>query len=401
MSFRELRNFTVYLRYLGYPKHISKDQFQNPDFQSVATILKWLLERLDPNADLHLDLETPSERVEFVQNAAKIAWDAGEIRLNLRNLYSADRYAVKELLKIAHVLYRAVQLTQQPIHMHLDPMQSSDQSSLRSSRNLGTALVTNGARLHELLGEESKNRPARNAVVSFLDEMAYNLESNEPQKRIEQAVMRQIENFSHDVERLKMQIQSCEVDEKNLQKKLSRKTQEFERANKQLQNLKAMEHAKKLPFMAEKMELEAELKELTSVYIQTYRNLSWLDAEVANYREKELLEKAEADRRLKRMQKKMREEQRRLLKGDHTVDLEPAFGEEESSSSENSELNPGKGRTQNRPSSRRMNFREMSSDEESLAGHRARLSENDSEGSELEDMPEEDDFDFDSAESNF
>merc|ERR1711908_248341 len=107
---------------------------------------------------------------------------------------------------------------------------------------------------------------------------------------------------------------------------------------------------------------------------------------------------AEADRRLKRMQKRIREEQRRLLKGDHEDDLDLDQGVEETSSSEVSDDNPGERRSVNRPSSRRgagMRFRDVSSSEESLAGHRARLSENDS------DSNLDDEFEFDSADSNF
>merc|ERR1712176_1383907 len=134
-----------------------------------------LLERLDSNSDLHYDVETSQDRVEFLQSAAQIAWHAAEIRLNLRNLYKADRYAVKELLKIAHVLYKAVQLTKEPMCADLGLMRSGDLEVLRSSRHLGTKLVTNGARLHEVLGEEAKHHPAREKVIQLLDELAYNI----------------------------------------------------------------------------------------------------------------------------------------------------------------------------------------------------------------------------------
>jgi len=412
MSYRELRNFSIYLRFLGYPHPITQDQFQHPDFPSISKLLHWLLDRLDSNSDLHYDVETSQDRVEFLQSAAQIAWHAAEIRLNLRNLYKADRYAVKELLKIAHVLYKAVQLTKEPMCADLGLMRSGDLEVLRSSRHLGTKLVTNGARLHEVLGEETKHHPAREEVIQFLDELAYNIESNEPQKKIETKVQEQLESCSRDAERLKLQIQSCQVDEKNLQKKLSRKNQEFERANKQLQNLKAMEHAKKLPFMAEKQELEEELREITSIYIETYRNLSWLDSEVAGYREKQLVEKAEADRRLKRMQRRLREEQRMLLKGEDAGELGPMFGADDDDDSSSADEVSGEeihrmnaNQSGHRPTSRRGgigNFPdedENSMSEDSLAGRRARLSA--SVSPEMGEEEFESGEEFESADSDF
>jgi len=360
MSYRELRNFSIYLQSLGYPSYVSTSKFRTPNFPLVAQILKWLLQRLDPSAELSLDFEIKEDRVEFLQQSHQIAWSFG-INLNLRKLYKADGYAVKELLKISKLLFESVLLTKKDCSRP-DFSLHSDLDLLRNSRNLGSQLVQTGAKVHEKLGEEIQNRSARNVAVKFLDELAYNLESNEPQRKIEQSIVNQIDNAAQDIERFSRQIKTLQRDEKNLTKNLSRKQSELERTKKQLDNLKTME----LPFMAEQKILEQELQQVYITYIETYRSLSWLDGEMQKYREKELLKKAEADRQLKRMQKRLREEQRMQDRG-AADDLDHLFqegvSEESSSGSAGSDLiNEEDTRRQkskrrrkraNRPSSRR------------------------------------------------
>jgi len=336
MSFRELRNFSIYLQTLGYPRHVSIESFRTPNFSLVSNILSWLLNRLEPSTTIISNLNTPEDRVEFLHQAWQITWQCTGININLRKLYNADGYAVKEMLKIASLLYKAVQLTKEEITTP-DFLVGSEMDSFRDCRGLGSQLVQIGSKVHENMGLEIQNRAAREIAVKFLDELAYNLESNEPQQKIERSIVTQINNASEDIDRLQKQIQNFEKDEKNLSKKLLRKTAELERVKKQLQNLKQME----LPFMAEQNQLEEELRHIYESYIETYRSLSWLDNEVLVYRETELLKKTEADRQLKRMQKRLREEQRRQDRG-ATDDLDNLLFQDDisESSSEESEEQP-------------------------------------------------------------
>uniref|UniRef100_A0A8D0FB67 Clusterin-associated protein 1 n=1 Tax=Strix occidentalis caurina TaxID=311401 RepID=A0A8D0FB67_STROC len=48
MSFRDLRNFTEMMRALGYPRLISMENFQTPNFMLVSEVLLWLVKRLHP-----------------------------------------------------------------------------------------------------------------------------------------------------------------------------------------------------------------------------------------------------------------------------------------------------------------------------------------------------------------
>ena len=66
MSYRELRNFCEVMRALGYPRIISMENFKTPNFELVADILYWLVNRFDQDFGLADDIEDERDRVKFV-----------------------------------------------------------------------------------------------------------------------------------------------------------------------------------------------------------------------------------------------------------------------------------------------------------------------------------------------
>ena len=109
MSFRELRQFTEILRALGYKRTVSMDNFRTPNFELVADILSWLLKRYDPQCDLPEAFTHDQGRIQLMKQAQIIMLSKGRIKINAKRMYQADGYAVKELLKIASVLYSSMQ----------------------------------------------------------------------------------------------------------------------------------------------------------------------------------------------------------------------------------------------------------------------------------------------------
>ena len=109
MSFRELRQFTEMLRALGYKRTVSMDNFRTPNFELVADILSWLLKRYDPQCDLPETFTYDQDRIQLMKQAQTIMLSKGRIKINPKRMYQADGYAVKELLKIASVLYSSMQ----------------------------------------------------------------------------------------------------------------------------------------------------------------------------------------------------------------------------------------------------------------------------------------------------
>lgn len=67
MSYRDMRSFTEMMRSLGFPRLISMENFRTPNFPLVVEVLKWLVKRYDPNADLPADVDTEQDRVIFIK----------------------------------------------------------------------------------------------------------------------------------------------------------------------------------------------------------------------------------------------------------------------------------------------------------------------------------------------
>lgn len=59
------------MRVLGYPRLISIENFQNPNFCLVAEILVWLVYRFDPVASISTDYDTEEQRVALVRSIAE------------------------------------------------------------------------------------------------------------------------------------------------------------------------------------------------------------------------------------------------------------------------------------------------------------------------------------------
>ncbi len=82
------------------------ENFRTPNFPLVAETLYWLVLRYDPSAKVPEDIDTEAHRVAFLTAAAGAVAAKARVALKTKNLYAADGRAVKELLKIAKVLYR-------------------------------------------------------------------------------------------------------------------------------------------------------------------------------------------------------------------------------------------------------------------------------------------------------
>ena len=62
--------------------------------------------RYDPEIHVSDEIDTEDDRVEFLTSVAQAMATKAKIKLNTKRLYAADGRAVKELLKVAEMLYR-------------------------------------------------------------------------------------------------------------------------------------------------------------------------------------------------------------------------------------------------------------------------------------------------------
>ncbi|XP_018370011.1 PREDICTED: clusterin-associated protein 1 [Trachymyrmex cornetzi] len=269
MSYRDLRNFTEMMRVLGYPRLISLANFRMPNFPLVAEIIVWLVKRFDPDVDIFSDHDIEEQRVTLIRSVAEFMALKTNVKLNTKKLYQADGYAVKEMLKIATLLYDAqnssnTEQNQSSSNQNAVNFDISDKiNELKTTRQLASQLTINGAALFDLLGREVELREIRNTKI------ARQFDTSE----IEVALKDVIENTRKEISETKKQIDNVKDTEQNLDARIERRKTELDRNQKRLHTLKKVRPA----FMEEFEKLEIEFRALYDDYLQKFRYLAYLE----------------------------------------------------------------------------------------------------------------------------
>ncbi|KAM6156019.1 clusterin-associated protein 1 isoform 2-T2 [Rhynchocyon petersi] len=327
MSFRDLRNFTEMMRALGYPRHISMENFRSPNFELVSEVLLWLVKRYEPQTDIPSDVETEQDRVFFIKAIAQFMATKAHIKLNTKKLYQADGYAVKELLKITSVLYNAMKTKsvqssatgEEDINKFKFDL-GSKIADLKAARQLASEITSKGASLYDLLGREVELRELRTEAI------ARPLEINETEK-----VMRiAIKEILAQVQKTKDLLNNVASDEANLEAKIEKRKLELERNRKRLQTLQSIRPA----FMDEYEKIEEELQKQYDTYLEKFRNLTYLEQQLEDHHRTEQERFEEAENTLRLMQSKLKEEEKRLLKSGSNDDSDIDIQDDDESDSE-------------------------------------------------------------------
>ncbi|KAK2870389.1 hypothetical protein Q8A67_024781 [Cirrhinus molitorella] len=328
MSFRDLRNFTEMMRALGYPRLISMENFRSPNFPLVAEILIWLVKRYEPQMEIPSDVGTESDRVFFIKAVAQFMATKAHVKLNLKRLYQADGYAVKEMLKITSILYNAMKTKE-----NTDGEQNNDENSkfkfdlgskiadLKVARQLGSEITAKGAALFDLLGHEEDLRESRTAAI------ARPLEITETERALRAAV----KDVTESIQMTKDLLNNVSSDEASLEAKIEKKKQDLERNQKRLQTLQSVRPA----FMDEYEKIEEDLQKQYQTYVEKFRNLSFLEQQLDDYHRAEQERFEEAEMAMKMRQNKLKEEEKRLMRsGARDEDSDVDIPEDEGSDSD-------------------------------------------------------------------
>ncbi|RLN46694.1 hypothetical protein BBJ29_001412 [Phytophthora kernoviae] len=297
MSFRELRNLTEMMRALGYPRPISVENFRTPNFELVSDLLYWMVKKYDPSSSVTEEIDTEEDRVQFLTQIATEVLAKARIRLNPKKLYAADGFAVKELIKLARVLYEASRID---LAAQQEPDDDDDEVSVKSllgsrvkdpkaTRQLASDITQSGAKLYDLLETELDVRDARQQAIRFLDALSTNNENSSEQKFLERSIQEILTNLNENVELTERQVVELEAEEKALAAKIKKAQTDLERSEKRLKSLQHVRPA----FMDEYEKLEKELE-----------------------RHREMKKLAENDRSLKKLQKKFRDDELAILRGE-------------------------------------------------------------------------------------
>merc|ERR1711907_441700 len=96
----------------------------------------------------------------------------------------------------------------------------------------------------------------------------------------------------------------------------AKKEQDLDRCKKRLKDLENVRPA----FMDEFEKLEKELEKIYGSYVEKFRNVEYLEHQLEQYNQAEQEKLEESERNLKRMQKRLKEEELRILRGEPDID---------------------------------------------------------------------------------
>ena len=297
------------MRSLGYPRLISMENFRQPNFSLVSEILTWLVDRYDLLASLPTDTDTEQDRVIFIKSIAQFMASKANIKLNVKKLYTADGYAVKELLKIASMLYTAMRTNQECKieNTNNDVVPSSVEinkkvENLKVCRQLTSEITSHGAKLYDLLGKEQELRGLRTEAI------LYPLDVN----KMEGSIQSSITGVNQEIQQLNHRLENSASDEASLEARIEKRKADLERNQKRL---KRLEHVKPA-YMDEYEKLEGDLQKQYKLYMEKFCNLAFLEQQLEEHNRTEQDKVEETENTLKRMQQKLQEEERRMMQDD-------------------------------------------------------------------------------------
>ena len=328
--------FTEMMRILRYPGTISIESFHTPNFELAADILYWMAQRYDPSIPIHNSIDSESDRVQFITGIVKNFYEKGNIRLNAKRLYASDGHAVKELIKVASALMYAVQVENK--HRMSKSEQQSEGSisvcmdDVKALRAIATKVTESGARLHSLLAKEMGAEKGREEVSNFLDAANASFGQSQELERIETTLLAQLDQRKHELSALQEEFAHVEADKKDVVADVKKKKDDLDRNMRRLESLQTTRPA----FMDEFESLEIELQKHYELYMERYRNIHYLKHELQVVERDEEEKLKEANRNMKRLQSKLREEEFKILKGD-----DESFEEENIVSSDDSSASSG------------------------------------------------------------
>jgi len=302
-----MRRLCEMMRKLGYPRVVSLDSFKKPNFQLVAEMLDFLAMRIDPSADIPLNIDTPNDRVKFMKSVCGLITSKARIKISPINLYYSDFHAVPELIKIATMLYGVYTSQNTNSEYSRQAFSIPIKYDKNSMRNTANDIVEIGHRVFELLGKEDQLKEKRKDAIRFIEKLSKNYSGDE-HSYIKAEVEKLISQQKESVNAMESYVKNLREDERTLEEKIKRKNMDIERANKRLKGMSV-----KPAYMEEMEAHERELEKLYAVYLEKHRNLSYLNNLVDVYNAKEGERRDQEKATLMNMKKKMQSDEDRMI----------------------------------------------------------------------------------------
>ena len=316
MAYRDMLVFREQMQTLGYPRLVSMGSFRQPNFPFLADLLKYLVLLYEPSVILPLDTDTEQDRVLFVKSVVQFLAEKADIKMNPRKLYGADGYAVKEVLKLSSLLYTAVQTESNPDDEENEVVTdfSLKLSDLKRCRQLANDITSRGAALYDLIGREIDLKDQRKAALANTFDLT----------EMEESVTEAIRGGEEEISEMLSKLENAAGDDSNLRGKIEKKQAELERSEKRLKSLQSVRPA----YMDEFERLEADLKQQYEMYVEKFRNMTYLEQQWEEWNRAEQEKLEESQNSLRQMQQQIRvEEQRRIQDIQNDEVLEDNSGE--------------------------------------------------------------------------
>jgi len=280
----------------------------------------------DPETTISDRVEFENERVEFLTSIASLMAVKARLKLNTKKLYASDGRAVQEMLKIASLLYKASKSAQPGGASGKGPEVEENTpppikvQEVKTSRGLASEITRGGAKLYDLLATEAADKQERIRALRFLDVATSSAEGSREHAFIERSLKEIIERTRQAVDDMRKEGDELDSDERNIELKIRKKQEELERTEKRMKSLESV----RPQFMDEVEKLEKELQRHYDVYIEKFRNLDYLEHELAKYHKIEEEKKEEHERKLKKMRERLLKDEVDLLRGEKGGDYAAA-----------------------------------------------------------------------------
>ena len=322
MTYRELRQFTEIVRILGYQHTLGIDSFDTPNFALMADLLKWLATLYDQDIVVLSELNNEHGRVDFVRGIVQQLAVKSGIRLNPRKLYASDRFAVRELLKIAAPIYRGIS---SPMSTEAKAPAVPKNATLQKISNLSASVPKHAVELYDQLDKEVQIREERTRILSKMPSL----------DEVEKGVFSAVDNAQTRLDTLTKELDRLNSDEDALSSKIKQRKHEFERQSKRLMSVQTIRPA----YMDEYEMHEQELQELFKLYFQHYRNVDYFEKELHKQAEAQKQRQKEREKHIHR--KAERESDKILQTVQESYKVDPNIGTLQDSAEETDLLGDG------------------------------------------------------------
>lgn len=311
MSYREVRRLCERMRALGCKQLVSMENFRTPNFELVAELLFWLLQRYDPETTVQDDIDTPAERMKFLQSVAQALYTKARLKLNMKRLYSADGKAVPELLKVTDLLFIA---SQQATSIAEDLTRESDlaleslgqlEKTVKAARVAVSDIQLAGERIYTHLGNEAQLLSARQKILAQQADKA----------DVDKAVQEALDQLVEENEQLQDKLSHLEVQKIENGDKLRRKQAERARMEQRLLQMKNV----KSPYQDELDCLLQDLQIVNNTYVLKFRSLEYLDEELKRIKKDQEARMVAEEAKLERLRQQIEDQDWKLMRGQLSV----------------------------------------------------------------------------------